>query len=317
VNSWDPSLRKMQPLQQAPPDWFEVFMPLPAASLVILLILVLPIFLLTAESLFAPVYDFVRSLLMPVNAGIAYTSLPFLLLVKIVIFCIFTFTGLALLLLKISCLYHEVWAHFFQQPHPQHTPYHPEQQASMISLFNWNLFRWYRVLSPFVGWLAVTIVSASILMWLFNSFTDFSFFTFQMQFTLGFFIMSVLGLFTAIALVKTLWAAFTTILGDVAAITEPEKPTQILYDRTRKLAFLSPWGMLLYPMYFIFYVALIVEIVLLLVNYDIQDLLSFKVNVLPIFGIELLTFGIFILLSVMKFMAYHDALYRYYNRFVR
>ncbi len=312
MTTLDTMIQKNQAMQ-ARPDWFEIFLPVSVIPLILILVLILPIFLLTAESLLAPVYDFVRSLLMPVNAGITYTSLPLVLILKIALFSLFTFTGVGLLCLKIVCIYHEVWSHFFYQAHPKHALYHPDQQESMIALFNWNVFRWYRILGPVLGWLGTTILVGTLGLWFFNSFTDFGFLSFQIQFTLGFFLMSVLGFFTAIAAVKGLWEIVTTMLGDVAAITEPEKPAQIIYERAHKLAFGSPMVLFLYPLYFLFYLAIIAEVILLIVQFDIQDILSFNPDILLILGIEVLTIVVFLILNAMKFMAYHHGLNRYYR----
>jgi hypothetical protein len=313
VNSWESSLQKNQSLQTRP-DWFEVALPVAALPLIFILLLILPIFLLTAESLLAPVYDFIHSLLMPVNAGMTYASLPILLVIKILIFALFTFTGVALLLLKISCIYNEVWSYFVQSPNPKHAPYHPDQQESMVALFNWNMFRWYKVLGVPIGWVVLTILSGTFFLWFFNAFTDFGFFTFQLQITLGLFVLSVLGFFTAIEAAKGIGGALTTILGDVAAITEPEKPAQVLYERAKKLAFTSPWSLILYPLYFVFYLMLIVEIVLLIAQYDIQDITSFNPDILMIFVFEILTLVVFVILNGLKFMTYHDALVRFYQQ---
>ncbi len=316
MNTWEPSLQKDKAYQPQP-DWFEAILPLPAIPLILLLFLIAPIFLLAAESLLAPVYEFIQSLLLPVNAGVTYATLPFQLLLKIGLFAIFTFTGVMLLLLKITCLYHEVWSHFFSQPHPRHTVYHPDQQDSMISLFNWSLFRLFKVLGPLVMWIAILIAVSVLWYWLFNSFTDFGFFSFQLQFSLGFFLVTVLSLFVGIEVFKTFWSALTTNLGDIAAITEPEKPTQVIYDRAKKLAFGSPWILIVYPIYFLFYLAVIVEVVLLIATYDIGDLLSFKADLMMILGFQFVTFVVFIMLNAMKFMTYHDALVRYYRQHVR
>lgn len=299
------------------PDWFEAIVPFSAIPLILVLLLILPVFFLAAESLFAPVYDYVASLLMPVNAGVTYTRLPLLLIIKIGIFAVFTFTGVTLLLLKLSCLYHEVWSYFFYQPHPKHVPYHPDQQESMIALFNWNLFRWFKIIGPVVGWASLTAIVGAVSFWISNTFTDFGFFTFQLQFTLGFFAVLTLSFFTMLAFFKAIWAAFTTVLGDVTAVTEPEKPAQICYDRCRKLAFASPWSLFLYPLYFLFYTALIVEVVLLVAFYDISDLLTLKADLMMIFGFEVVTLVVFLMLSAMKFMVYHDAVGRYYQSHVR
>lgn len=313
MNTFDPSLHKNQAMPSRP-DWFEVFLPMSALPLLFLLFLVLPLFLLAAESLFAPVVEFIQSLLIPVNAGMTYTGIPLLLIVKILLFSAFTFTGITLLLLKVSCIYHEVWSHFLHQPHPRHVPYHPDQQESMVALFNWNIFRWYKILGPVAAWTALTIVVGAVDLWLFNSFTDFGFFGFQLQLTLGFFMMSVLGFFTFLAACKAIWAMFTTILGDVAAMTEPEKPTQVLYERSRRLSFGSPWVVVLYPVYFLFYLALVGGIIGLIVAFDIQDILTFNPDILIIYGVELATLVVFLTLSAMKFMAYHDALGRFYQQ---
>ncbi len=299
---------------QARPDWFEAVLPVAAIPLILLLILILPLFLLSAESLFAPVFEFIRSLLIPINAGMSYTSLPLMLIFKILLFSIVSFTGMMLLMLKITCLYHEIWSHFFYQPHPRHVAYQPDQQESMMALFNWNVFRWGRILSRPIGWIVLTVIIGAGWLWIFNSMTDFGFFTFQLQFSLGFFLMMTLFFFTFLSVMKAIWHVFTTSLGDVAAITEPNKPAQVIYDRARKLTFISPWSFLLYPLYFLFYIAVIAEVILLIISYDVNDILSFNPDIMPIYLVELATFMILTLLSAMKFMTYHDALVRYYQK---
>jgi hypothetical protein len=314
MNTWDPTLRP-NPSFTPQPAWFEVFLPVGAAPLLLLLFLILPIFLLAGESLFAPVYEWVHSQLMPVNAGMTYTELPLLLIFKIILFCIFTFTGVALLILKINCLYYEVWSYWLKEPHPLHTQYHPDPQDSMIALFNWGVFRWFKILSPFLGWFILAVLSGIVLMWFFNTYSFLGVFTFQLQIMVSFFVMAVLGFFTFLGFFKMLWRLLTSILGDAAAITEPEKPAQVIFDRVQKLAFASPWIVLLYPLYFVFYVVILAEVVLLMANFDITDILAFHPDALGlIYGLTAATMVAFLVLSALKFLAYHDALGRFYNR---
>ncbi len=316
MNSWDPSFHKTSTLQ-AKPTWVEVFMPVSAFPLLLVLFLILPIFLLAAESLLSPVLDYIKALLIPVNVGMAYTTMPLILIFKIIIFSFFAFTGVGMLLLKISCLYHEVWSHFFHQPHPKHTVYHPNQQDSMVALFNWSLFRWYKVLGPFAGWFVLTVLAGAFSFWLFDIFTSFGVFSFQLEVTFGFFVVSILSFLTVIAFFKGIWGVVTTALGDVVAITEPEKATQVVFERAQKVAFKSPLSLFLYPLYLLFYLAVITEAILLVTQFDISDLLSFNGSILTIYGIEFITLTVFFLLSAMKFMTYHDALGRYYQRYIQ
>lgn len=299
------------------PEWFEPVLPTSAAPLIGLLILVFPLFLLALESLLAPVMEYVQSLLMPVNAGVPYTSMPWYLVIKIALFLVFTFTGITLLILKITCLYYEVWSHYFDQPHPEHPPYHPDAQDSMVSLFNWGVFRVFRILAPSLMWIGLTIAAALLWFWFFTAFTNFGFLTFQLQFTLGIFAMGVLGFFSFLSLFGLFANVFKSILGDVAAITEPEKPAQTLYDRVQSIAFASPWAVILYPLYLVFYLLVAVEIILFWVNYDISDLFNLNPSMLIVYGVTVATFAMFIVLQAMKFMTYHDALKRAYKRILR
>ncbi len=315
-NSWESSIQHGSSFV-GKPDWFEFLLPRSALTLLLLLFFVLPLFFLTAESLFSPVYEFIKSLLIPINTGMVYTTFPLQLVIKILLFSFFTFTGVALLWLKISCLYHEVWSTRFYAPSPLHTPYHPDQQGSLVALFNWNLFRFAKVYGPLLGWLFATLVIGTICFLSFTSFTDFGFLTFQLQFSGIVFVMSVLFLFLLLTCFKACWLGVTTMLGDVAAMTEPEKPIEVVFARARKLAFVSPWSIILYPLYVVLTLMVVAEVLYLVITYDVQDVLSFNPNVLPIFCFDLLTIAALIILSALKFLTYHDAMCRYYRHLPR
>ncbi len=283
--------------------------------LLLVLILVLPLFILAAGSLLAPLIDYLRALIIPPNSDVPQAVLPLILIIKLALFSIFSFTGIVLLLLKMTCLYYQVWSCFLGQPHALHTAYHADQQESVVSLFNWNLFRAYKSLTPLTLWLLVTLLLGSALSWAFTTLNILPMPLFQLGISIGLFIFMVTSFFTLLAFFKAVWLGITTLLGDVVAITEPEKPAQTAFERSRKLAFRSPWGLLLYPLYLVFYLLLATEVVLLLANYDIPTLLTLNPKVLvPVFGLELLTIAVFVLLAALKLMTYHDALSRYYRQ---
>jgi hypothetical protein len=293
-------------------SWLSALLPLSAIPLWLLLIVILPVSLLLAESLFSPFAEFLQSLLMPINNGNPNGTLPLSLLLKMLLFLIFAFTGITMLLLKITCLYYQEWIGFFNRPHPEHADYHPEQQESMIALLNWNLFRLYQVLGPPAMWAGGTVIVTSCLLFLSNLTSDFGFFTFQLEFTLGLFLFLTLSFFTTLSVFKAIWISFCSLLGDVSAITEPEKPSQVLFERTRRLAFLSPWVWLVYPLYAIFWMAVLSETILLLAYFDMTTLWQPGPQWLLILECSAVTLFSFIVLKGLKLMVYHDALARYY-----
>lgn len=316
-SSWQAPLGQNPSASGVQPDWFEAILPPSAMLLVVLLWLTLPVFLLTAESLFAPLYDVIRSVLFPINgSGISFTQFPIILLAKIALFLLISITGIGLLTLKTKCLYTEVWSMFLPPPSHQHSAYNPDQKNSMVALVNWMLFRFFSVFGPVLGWLLAGIIVGAIWYWAFNLFSGFGFLTFQIQFTLGLFVLMVIGWFALLEALKVANRFVGSSLGDMAAMLEPEKPAQVIYDRVQRLGFISPWQLLFYPLNALFSLAVLIEMVFLLVKVDIDALLSFQPIIVPVYSLCAITLVVFLLLNSLKLLTYHDAMQRYYRKFI-
>lgn len=292
--------------------FFDWILPPPAVPLVILLLIILPMALLAAQSLFLPLLEFVSSLLFAGSEGGA-ASLPFHFFLKLGAFLVLAFFGLVQLVLRINAFYYSVWAKGFPRPHPLHVDYEPDNQQSMVALLNWKLYRLFGVMAPPLVLGAVTFLVGLGELYLFNLSTGLPFISLSIQFIVALFLFMVLSLFTGFAFLNSVWTFLTTVFGDIIAITEPDLPAKTVFDRAGRIAFASPMILIFYPAYLVFLLGVVVEVYLLLSTYTVQDLITLNVNIPLILGLEVLTLVCYLSLNYLRFYTYHHALARYYN----
>lgn len=292
---------------------FDMILPPQVLPLLVLFLLITPIVLLTAESLFIPLFEWSKS-----NLSIAgetrFEKLPAYFFLKLGFFMLLSFLGGFQLFLRIKTLYYSAWARAFPRPHPLHVDYEGDPDRGIVALIQWKLYQSGIILLPPVLLAALTFVVGVMVLYLFNTFSDLSFVGLSIQITIELFIMMMLCLFTFLATLNSLWTAITTLFGDVIAVTEPELPNPIILQRCGRIAFASPYTYVLFPAFFLLSAGVVGEIVWLLSEVDIQQFIRFEANVGLILLMEVVTLAWYLAFNFFKFYTYHHGLTVYYNK---
>ena len=307
-----------QPLYGADPSLprgltiFDMLMPPQALPLVLLLLVITPLVLLTADSLLSPIIESLNYQLSISNEG-AYTELPLSLFIKLGLFAILAFLGCFQLLLRINTVYYATWSKVFPRPHPLHVDYQPDKYHSILSLMSWKLYRVAMIIGPPVIMALITFLVGVLELYIFNTFSELSYALMSIQFTVGIFILFMLGMVTVFAAFNSVWNIFATIFGDIISVTEPDLPNRDVFFRSGRVAFLSPYVYILFPAYFLFVLACGIEITILLNTTTIHDMISFQANIPVILLIGAVTLGCYLALNYLRFYTYHHAMILYYN----
>lgn len=302
------------PSKEAPAlSFLDSLLPPPALPLLLLLLLVLPLSLLAGQSLLIPLFESVLALFLTGSDGL-YTTLPWYFYLKLLAFVLLTFFGLFQLVLRIKTYYFTVWAQQFPQAHALHVRYQPDNQMSLVALINWTLYRTGSIFGPPLMLGLLTCGLGVVEIWLFNVFSGLPFISLPIQFIVALFLFMLFSLFTAFACANGLWTYFTTVFGDVVAVTEPELPAKTAYERCNRIAFASPMVYVFYPAYFLFVVGVLVEVYVFLSTYTVKDLITFQINIPAVLGLEILTVGMYLVLGFLKMYTYHNALMAYYGK---
>ncbi len=292
---------------------FEMLLPPQAFILLILLLVLLPVTLLAGQSLFIPLFESLKSFVLPEMKGMQ-TILPWPFYLRLGIFLLLAFLGVFQLILRIRLAYYQAWAKGFSRPDPLHIDYQPDAQQSMLSVQSWNVYRLFAICLPPLIIGSIFVGTCFLELYLFNQFIDMPITTLPAVVISFLFISLLLMLFTVFSVGNSLWVLMITLFGDVVAITEPDLTVKVIYERCSRVAFSSAWVYLLYPAYFLFLIGVGAEIIGLVTTYDLQDLLQFKINFLLILALEGATLITYLGLNYLKFHAYHHALKRYYQR---
>lgn len=292
---------------------FDLILPPQAVPLLLLILLVSPLVVLTAESLLLPLWEWIKSAL-TLGSDSTYTGLPILFFIKLVTFLILAFFGAVQLFYRLNTTYYTVWSRAFPRPHPLHVDYQPNPNQSIISLMGWCLYRTGTILLPPVGMATITVLVGLLEFYLFNLLSELPFISLSFQFTIQLFILLMLGMFTFFAILYSLWNVFTTMFGDIIAVTEPDLPNRTILERCSRVAFSSPSIWALIPAYALFGIVILAEVILLVILADIQDITAFRANFGAILGIEVLTLGLYLLVHYFKFYTYHHSLAVYYHK---
>ncbi|MEB3205751.1 MAG: hypothetical protein VKK59_00210 [Vampirovibrionales bacterium] len=287
--------------------WLGMLLPPPALPLVLLLIIVMPLSILTAESLLWPVIEWGQALAMG-----QIDSVPWLLLAKLIGFVLLCWVGLLMLGFRLTLTYYMQWVRSFPRPHALHVAYAPDATESMASLLHW---RWFRLMAS-VG---PAVLLATLAMGLFVG----GIFTFSWLMgmpalllpfilSLGLFVFMLLGLAAIIFAARGIWHWMGTVFGEVIAITEPWLEQRLVYARARRLAWCSPASFLFFPLYGLFLLWCVGASVWLIFDYDIADLLQVSSHWIPVLLVSTLSVAFYLVLNAMKLFAYHHALIVYY-----
>lgn len=300
--------------------WWEMLLPPTAAPLLALLLVVVPIVLLSAESLLIPLFEWMkdRFTLSPADA-LGFGELPPHFFLKLITFAVLAFLGSFQLLLRIKTIYYGTWAKAFPRPHPLHVDYQSNSERGMIALIQWKLFQIALIVLPPLVMASLTVMVGMVMLYLFNTFNELSFVGLSVQFTVELFLILMLGMFTGLAFLNSLWVAITSLFGDVIAVTEPDLPNPLVMQRCNRIAFASKYTLLLIPGYLLLTGWIIAQIVWLLNDVEIHqfNLAQLGAN-LPLLAtmaaLEIFTVGLYLLFSFFKFYTYHHGLALYYHR---
>ncbi len=313
VTAKNPAFHETSPSIPPGLTLFDLILPPQAVPLLLLLLLITPLVLLTAENFFIPFYEWATSR-MTQNGELVFTSLPIYYFLKLGAFLVLSFLGGVQLLLRLNTIYYSVWAKAFPRPHPLHVDYYPQKHQSLLALMGWKFFRNAVIILPPIVMVALSGLVGLIELYLFNTFNELPFVSLSFQFIVSIFIMLLMMMFTGFIFLNSLWTLFTTIFGDIIAVTEPDLPNKTIYERCSRIAFSSPYIYVLYPAYLLFGIGFLAEVILLFSAVDIQELITFQAPIPLIFGFEVLTLGFYMALNYLKFYTYHHSLIQYYHK---
>lgn len=294
----------------------DMILPPRAIPLLLLLLIVTPIVILTAESLFIPLIDWARTRMMAPAGTLEATmnDLPTYFFIKLIAFVILSFLGGFQLLLRIKSIYYTTWARAFPRPHSLHMDYQTDNDRGMLALIQWKLYQVSMIAFPPLVMGGVTFLVGLLELYLFNTFSDLSFVVLSVQLTIELFLIMMLGLFTLFSFFNSLWTAVTSLFGDIVAVTEPDLPNSIILQRCGRIAFSSPYTYLMLPAYGLLVLGVLGEIFWLLSAVDIQQFISFQANLPVIAGMEVVTLAWYLGFSYLKFFTYHHGLSLYYRK---
>ena len=304
------------PSQSAGITALDMILPPRAIPLILLLLVVTPIVILTAESLFVPLIDWARTRMMAPAGTLEATmnDLPTYFFIKLAAFIVLSFLGGFQLLLRIKSIYFSTWAKAFPRPHNLHVDYQADNDRGMLALIQWKLYQVGMIVLPPLVMSTITFVVGLVELYLFNTFSDLSFVGLSVQLTIELFLIMMLGLFTLFAFFNSIWTAMTSLFGDIVAVTEPDLPNSIILQRCGRIAFSSPYSYVLIPAYLLLVIGVLGEVFWLLSAVDIHQFISFQANVPLIAGLEIATLAWYLGFNYFKFFTYHHGLSLYYKK---
>lgn len=294
---------------------FDLILPPQAIPLLVLLLLVTPLVILTAESLIVPLFEWIRSrMMLAAGQEPTFGDLPTYFFIKLGAFGILSFLGGFQLLLRIKSIYYTTWAMAFPRPHSLHVDYQTDSNQGMAALVQWKLYQVGAVCLPPIVMGTITFLVGLVELYLFNTFSDLSFIGLSMQLTVELFLIMMLGLFTLCAFIHSLWIAMTSLFGDVVAVTEPDLPNALILQRCGRIAFCSPYIYFLFPAYFILILGILGQVYWLVSSVDIHDFTRFQGNIPLVFALEVFSLALYLGFSFFKFFTYHHGLSIYYSK---
>jgi|GEM_PF-2681785 len=285
-----------------------------AIPLLILLLIVAPIVLLTAESLFVPLLHWAQYHMVSQAADASYGDLPSYFFIKLGAFVILSFLGCFQLILRIKSIYFTTWSRLFPRPHSLHVDYQRDTNRAMVALIQWKLYQVAFIVLPPLLLTTFTAIVGLVELYIFNTFSDITFIAMSVQLTIELFLIMMLGLFTVFAYFNSAWTALTSLFGDVVAVTEPDLANSIILQRCGRIAFSTPWVYVLFPCYLILVILVIGEISWLIEAVDIHEFISLQANIGGIFLLEILTLAAYLGFNFFKFYTYHVGLTNYYRK---
>lgn len=307
------------PGTERPPLGFLDFVLPPSGALLFgLFVIVLPLWLLTGESLILPIIEASRVFInnpesQVVSKGV-FLGLPLHFYLKAGIFLLLSFLGVMQVFWRIKATYYTVWSFAFGRVHSLHPAYHPDPQLSAITLMNWGLYRFISLWAVPLLLVTITALIGFGELYFLNAFPNAPVFTLPLQYILALFFFSLFALISFFSVLNTLWASITTVFGDVIAVTEPELPPKTIFDRASRLSFSSSWVVPFLLLQALFWIGAGVALYLLFSRYDIEDVVTFNADMLGLFAASTLSVALYIMLNYLRFFTYHHALTRFYAK---
>ncbi|MCE3234136.1 MAG: hypothetical protein K0Q50_316 [Vampirovibrio sp.] len=293
----------------------DMVLPPQVIPLLLLLLVITPIVVLTGESLFVPLIEWIRTRAMSApGADSSLGDLPTYFFIKLIAFVALSFLGGFQLLLRIKTIYYTTWAKAFPRPHSLHVDYQTDSNRGMMALIQWKLYQVAMVCLPPLVIGTITFLVGLVELYLFNTFSDLSFVGLSVQLTVELFLIMMLGLFTLFSVLNSIWTALTSLFGDIVAVTEPDLPNPTIMQRCGRIAFCSPYVYVLFPAYLLLLAGTLGEVIWLLNAVDIHEFISFQANVPLILTLEVATFAWYLGFNFFKFYTYHHGLSIYYSK---
>ena len=283
-------------------------------SLLVLIILY-PILTLAVVSLLEPIIDY-SLLFLPFaeHTQIAqFTALPWIAVVKFLLFLPLAVLSFGLTLFKLTTEYHIAWASHLPIAHPKHCRYEPLPQASSFALLKWQLYRFGKIFSKPL--LLAALISGILfgLLWLLQTFQKSYTLIFEILFVLVFFALLSTTFYALIALFEAIKVFFMTNLGSTASILEPRQPAKQIFLRVQRLYAYSGWQWFVFIQELLVYATVIFSLWYMGSHFAVNQLYSLNLNLLKLFLLGFILLVQYIVLLSCKFYTYTDSLSNYYE----
>ncbi|MFN8614318.1 MAG: hypothetical protein U0003_00160 [Vampirovibrionales bacterium] len=288
---------------------------LPAYAWVYWLVLLVmtPLVVLTAESYWTPLLESLSSSALQ-DADALLTQLPLVFFIKAAVFGSVVLVGARHCISLLRHSYIQAWAGAFKRPDALHVRFKPDPILSAQALARWARHRFLVIAVPPLTLIALGIVLSWVGFWVMNTVMDLTTLALPPLLTLFLFIGLILGLLTVLSFVHGIWLLVTTAFGDAIAQTEPDLLPQIIFERSRRVAFCSPFVWVLYPMVVLFWGSVLAAFLALVTQYDMLDVLQGRMAWGWVLLGELALVGGYLLLHWLSLFCYHHALTVYYRQ---
>jgi hypothetical protein len=206
------------------------------------------------------------------------------------------------------------WAPAFERPDPLHVDFAPHPVNSLQALERWARHRFLVIAVPPLTLTALCFGLAWLGFATMNSVMDISTLAMPPVVTLFLFLGLMLGVLTWLSFLHGVWLLITTAFGDAIAQTEPDLSPQTVFERSRRIAFCSPFVWVLYPLVVGFWGVLAAEVIGFLSTYSMANVLNGTFPWGMVLLAEVLTIAGYLLLHWLSLFCYHHALAVYYRQ---
>ena len=294
--------------------WFSMVLPPKALVFIVLFLVLFPLVALVAESFVSPLYSLLLGVMMPFSQRMGSPEMPLILLVKVSVFGVIAFGTLGLILMRILTIYHQAWAHVMPQVHSLHSPFHPDPKLSLVAIINWLVYRSIRIMAWPLGLFVCAGIAMIACLMMMQFLSEGFLILAQLLIMIILFAFLISGYFMMICLVKAFGDYFTTTFGSTATLLEPEQPAEVIYDRVRRLAFYSPWFILVYAQQVLTWAVFSLSVIGIFKVSNIDQVLGFGAQWPIVIMFSALTLGMILIRFGLQFFVYSDSLKRFYRQ---